>query len=115
MSLSQGSRLRRSKPVLMRSVTTFTGSPGEQAEGRLIPRPDMPVQPVLSWPGFGRARRSAAPSLVDAGQVFFVTAARIAILHALELAGIKPGQKVLLPAYHCMSLVEPVIHIGAEP
>ncbi len=44
-----------------------------------------------------------------------MTAARVAIAHALQLAGIQAGQKVLLPAYHCIVMVEPVVQIGAQP
>jgi dTDP-4-amino-4,6-dideoxygalactose transaminase len=99
----------------MRSLTTFGGSDGEQRLGRLIPRPDIPVQPVLSWRTFLARGVQTASAVTDNGTVAFVTAARIAIAHALTLAGIQPGQKVLVPAYHCIVMVEPILHVGAEP
>lgn len=115
MVLSDGSRNRQTDAGLMRSLTTFAGSEGEQGVGRLIPRPDIPVQPVLSWQTFTGRGTETAPSVVDQGRVIFLTAARIAIAHALELAGVRPGEKVLVPAYHCIVMVEPILHVGALP
>jgi perosamine synthetase len=109
---------RTNRPIesgMMRSLTTFVGSPGEPRLGRLIPRPDIPVQPVLAWDTFGFRGATTAPAVIDHGEVLFLTAARIAIAHALELAGIRPGQKVLVPAYHCIVMVEPVLQVGAQP
>ena len=99
----------------MRSLTTFSGSDGEHRLGRLIPRPDIPIQPVLSWATFFGRGGETAPAVTDQGRVVFVTAARIAIAQALMLAGIRPGQKVLVPAYHCIVMIEPIVHIGAQP
>lgn len=99
----------------MRSVTTFGGSDGEQTIGRLVPRADIPVQPTLSWDIFSSPTSAAVPAVIDSGRPVYVTSARIAIAHALELTGIRPGQKVLVPAYHCISMVEPVLHVGAKP
>jgi perosamine synthetase len=116
MSLSAGSRLRRADHGWMRSLTTFDDSAGAQGLGRLVPRPDIPVQPVLSWNTFGlSASRDSAPAVTDQGRVAFVTAGRIAIAHALALAGVGPGQKVLVPAYHCIVMIEPIVACGAEP
>jgi perosamine synthetase len=115
MIFSDRSTNRRGESGMMRSLTTFAGSPGEPRLGRLIPRPDIPVQPVLDWDTFGFRGRTAVPSVIDDGEVVFLTAARIAIAHALELTGIRPGQKVLVPAYHCIVMVEPVLHVGAQP
>jgi len=99
----------------MRSLTTFDGSTSDPSSGRWIPRPDIPVQPVLSWDTFVSSGDESTPSVVDNRSVIYVTAGRIAIAHALELAGIRPGDKVLVPAYHCMAMVEPVLAFGAQP
>jgi perosamine synthetase len=115
MAFLPGGLHRQTDRGLMRSLTTFEGMAGNEPLGRLIPRPDIPIQPVLSWAAFAARTRQTAPAVVDNGQVAFLTAARIAIAHALELAGIQPGQKVLVPAYHCIVMVEPVLHVGAQP
>lgn len=41
--------------------------------------------------------------------------ARNAIYHGLKLLGLRSGDKILLPAYHCATLVEPVLQFGAIP
>jgi dTDP-4-amino-4,6-dideoxygalactose transaminase len=96
---------------LMRSLTTTDA----RGVGRLIPRPDIPLSPVLSWHTFAPVRFSSTPAVVDNRRVIHVTAGRVAIAHALELAGIGAGQKVLVPAYHCISMVEPLLQVGALP
>jgi perosamine synthetase len=115
MDFSAGMRNRRTERPLMRSMTTFGDSASDRGVGRLIPRPDIPVQPVLSCGTFLSRRTEAVPAVVDNGHVTFVTSARIAIAHALELAGVQPGQKVLVPAYHCIVMIEPIVHVGAVP
>lgn len=115
MSFGAGSRDRQPEGGFMRSLTTFDRSAGGQSVGRLIPRPDIPVQPVLSWGTFSSGDTETAPAVLDNGRVVFVTAARIAIAHALKLSGIQPGQKVLVPAYHCIVMIEPILAIGAQP
>src|SRR5579883_1100490 len=98
----------------MRSLTTFDYLADGRRVGRLIPRPDIPVQPVLSWETFAPRKIGSAPSILDSGRLICVTSARIAIAHALVLAGVQPGQKVLVPAYHCIAMIEPILHLGAH-
>lgn len=43
-----------------------------------------------------------------------VSAGRYAIAFALMAAGVKGSERVLLPAYHCGSMVEPALWLGAE-
>jgi perosamine synthetase len=100
---------------LMRSATTFDYPTDNQDAGRWIPRPDIPVLPVLSVETFGLRKRHATPAVVDNGRAVYVAAGRMAISHALEMIGIRPGQKVLVPAYHCVSMVEPIVHFGGDP
>ncbi len=74
----------------------------------------IPTQPVLSFGSFrGGTRR--VPSVLDAGAVRFVTSGRVAIALALKQMGIGAGDSVMVPAYHCASMVEPVIWSGATP
>lgn len=115
MSLSHGSRSPTTGNGYMRSLTTFDSAAGEEGLGRLIPRPDIPVQPVISWNMFASSPAARVPGVIDQGRTFFVTAARIAIAHALELSGLGPGHKVLVPAYHCVAMIEPIVYVGADP
>lgn len=77
------------------------------------PRPTIPMLPVL-----GRLQ-GPMPFPVDsrflAGDARFMANGRSALFHALMDAGIGAGDEVLVPAYHCPSLVLPVPAVGATP
>jgi perosamine synthetase len=77
-------------------------------------RPLVPLAPVLSGASFARGA-GRPPSVLDAGAVRFVTSGRIAIALALREMEIGPGDSVLVPAYHSLSMVPPVQWRGATP
>ena len=79
------------------------------------PRDRIPKQAVLSAAAFGSDAGCNVPSVLEAGEVKYVTRGNIAIALALIHAGIGAADQVLLPAYHCISMVEPVVWRGAEP
>lgn len=79
------------------------------------PRSRLPVAPALSLASFLRMSGPPAPSILDAGEVRFVTSGRVAIALALKQMGVGPGDTVLVPSYHCASMIEPVIWAGATP
>jgi dTDP-4-amino-4,6-dideoxygalactose transaminase len=79
------------------------------------PRSRLPVGPVLSLASFRRGNYRRVPSILDAGQRRYVTSGRVAIAQALRQAGVQAGDSVLVPSYHCASMVEPVIWAGATP
>lgn len=85
------------------------------AQAPFYPRPAVPVAPVLSWSSLRGGGAPRLPSILEAGQVRTVTSGRIAIALALREMGVKAGDAVLLPAYHCASMVEPVLWAGATP
>ena len=72
------------------------------------------MSPVVSGSLFSRARAGTFPSILDAKQVVHITSGRVALGMALEHAGIGPGDEVLLPAYHCESMITPVRWRGAQ-
>ncbi|MDH5691595.1 MAG: aminotransferase class I/II-fold pyridoxal phosphate-dependent enzyme [Gammaproteobacteria bacterium] len=81
-------------------------------------KPLIPIAPVLSafFRLFFRAKDlSSYPSLLSANSVRMTTSGRMGIALALEHAGIGKGDRVLVPAFHCSSMIEPVIWSGAEP
>jgi dTDP-4-amino-4,6-dideoxygalactose transaminase len=78
------------------------------------PQARVPVKPVLSLASFGRSARRI-PSVLDAGNTRLVTSGRVAIALALREMGIGPGDSVLVPSYHCASMIEPVVWAGARP
>lgn len=80
-----------------------------------LPRPAIPLSPVLSTTSFGRAAGARAAGVLDAGASRLVTSGRVAIALALRAIGVGPGDSVLLPAYHSASMVPPVLWCGATP
>jgi len=79
------------------------------------PKSRIPTLPVLSLASFVHNDRRHIPSILDADVAKFVTSGRVAIALALQQMKIGKNDKVLLPAYHCSSMVEPVIWAGAVP
>ena len=47
--------------------------------------------------------------------VLFLPSGRVALYYALKLLQLSSKSEVLIPAYHCGSMVEPVIYLGAKP
>ncbi len=77
--------------------------------------PTIPISPVLSLAAFRRGGGARVRSVLDAGELRFVTSARIAIALALREMGLGSGDKVLVPAWHSPSMIPPVLWRGAEP
>lgn len=85
-----------------------------------FPVPHVPKNPVLGWSSFSRAgddavRATTVPSVLSLPNKRYVTSARVAIALALQRLGVGRGDRVLVPAYHCLSMVEPIVFCGAEP
>jgi hypothetical protein len=81
-------------------------------------RPRVPLAPVLSGATLGAKYLPPVPpvpSVLDAGDVRMVTSGRIAIALALREMGIGAGDAVLVPAYHSMSMIPPLLACGARP
>jgi dTDP-4-amino-4,6-dideoxygalactose transaminase len=54
------------------------------------------------------------PAPLDRGWVWLSMNGRNAIYHALRQLGIEPGREVLVPAFHCTALVEPLLAYGVR-
>ena len=80
-----------------------------------FPKPRIPTSPVLSLASFSSDKHQHVPSILDVGQVKFVTSGRASIALALRQMKIGKNDKVLLPAYHCIAMVEPVIEENCVP
>lgn len=75
----------------------------------------LPRLPVLGWSSLGGARAASLPSLLDRQQVVLTSSGSAAILLALEALGTSAGQRVLVPTYHCPTMVAPIHTLGARP
>ena len=82
------------------------------------PKPHIPLSPVLSWPGINLSKSQKAGtknSILDNRHLIHVSSGRSAIALALEETGVATGDEVLVPAFHCESMVSPVTWRGAAP
>ena len=96
------------------SNSTSAGNP-QTARPATYPREQIPKQPVLSLSTFTQYFNSGIPSVLDAGTVRYVNRGCMALGLALQDAQVGSNDEVLLPAYHCISMIEPVIWLGASP
>jgi len=76
------------------------------------PPPRVPPRPLLTIPGL-RQRSEPVTSSFLSDRIHFLPSGRAAISTALQFLDIMPSDRVLVPSYHCGSLVEAVIASGA--
>ena len=83
----------------------------------MMPTPAYPIPrlPVLSPASFKGGAEATTPCMLSLPGTVFTTSGRASILLGLEALGIGPGDRVLLPTYHCPTMVAPVVHLQAEP
>lgn len=72
----------------------------------------LPRGPVLDWFSFAPGASPAFPSVADLRHTALVTSGRAAIYQALRALRIAPGSTVLVPSYHCPTMVAPVVVAG---
>lgn len=75
----------------------------------------IPTLPVLDWNVFSGAKVSTIPCLLAHPEARFTNSGRASILLALEMLGIGSDDKVLVPTYHCPTMVAPIVALGARP
>ena len=99
--------------------------PPDDPLSQSFPAPRVPKNPVLGWSSFSRGKAKSRadrdsdaatyPSILALPHKQYVTSARVAIALALQRLGVGAGDRVLVPAYHCLSMVEPIVFCGATP
>jgi dTDP-4-amino-4,6-dideoxygalactose transaminase len=78
-----------------------------------FPKPIVPVLPVLSTDVlFGDGAQCYRSRFFDS-DVLPVRRGRVGIAMALQALGVSSGNAVLAPAYHCRSMIEPLLWSGA--
>lgn len=73
-----------------------------------------PRLPVVGWNTFSGPLEAPVPTLLAHPRQVLTTSGRAAILLALECLAVGPEDVVLLPSYHCPTMVSPVMTLGAE-
>lgn len=81
----------------------------------LIQPHSIPALPVLDWRGFGKGEAGDVLSVADGSLHVFTSSGRAAIMLGLESLGVGKGDRVMVPTYHCPTMVAPIIAVGAEP
>ena len=85
----------------------------------LAPRLALPRAPVLDWASFRvdlhRDSVGAIATVQDLPSVAYTTSGRAAIYQALLQLGLPKGSRVLVPTYHCPTMVAPVLRAGFQP
>lgn len=85
-----------------------------EGDGANYPGAAVPLLPPFSWQGWlGRKHAAAGSAFLHGGESFIQS--RYALAEAMRRAGVRPGTRVLLPAFHCRAIVEPVLYLGAQP
>lgn len=75
----------------------------------------VPGLPVLGWRSFGGPAGGGTPCMLDEPTRIFTTSGRASLLLAMEALGVGPGVRVLVPTFHCPSVIAPVTQLGGEP
>lgn len=75
----------------------------------------IPRLPVFDWATFSGTKQSAVPCLLTHPNSHYTSSGRASILLALEMLGIGSGDKVLVPTYHCPTMIAPIVARGAVP
>src|ERR1700754_1646866 len=60
---------------------------------------------------FSRRENFRAP--VSGSRTHYLFLARHAVYHGLRALNLKPDETVLVPSYHCTSVVEPILQYGS--
>jgi len=80
-----------------------------------FPVPGAPVLPAWGWADLTPARADAgAAGVLDGPGVRHYSRGRYALHAALQVAGLGPGGVLLVPAYHCVTMVDPALALGAS-
>lgn len=72
------------------------------------------MRPTLGRVKTADESRAPVSAVIDLPSVSWFTNGRTALAHAARLTRIQPGDAVLVPSYHCESMIEPFMWLGAE-
>lgn len=75
----------------------------------------LPKAPVLGWRSFRPGPSVSVSCVADLQHRAFTTSGRAALLAALRQLDLPAGSTVLVPTYHCPTMVAPVLVAGMKP
>lgn len=74
-----------------------------------------PRLPVLGWSAFSRTPAEPLSGVMHARHRRATISGRAAIGLALQALGLRGGDRVLVPTYHCPTMIAPIVAAGAVP
>lgn len=75
----------------------------------------LPRGPVFGWSSLRGRNVDGVPNVGHLANRALTTSGRAAIFHALKLLQLAPQRGVLLPTYHCPTMVAPALLAGLRP
>lgn len=69
---------------------------------------------MFGWATLSGDKTATLPCLLDHDRITYTTSGRASILLALEQLGVGPDDRVLMPTYHCPTMIAPVDALGAQ-
>lgn len=75
----------------------------------------LPRGPILDWSSFTVVDAPGIPSVENLAHTAYTTSGRAALYQALLQLQLPPGSTVLVPSYHCPTMVAPVILANLKP
>lgn len=75
----------------------------------------LPKAPVLGWDSFWPPAGSRWPNLGRLPHRRYTSSGRAALFAALMQLRLPPGSGVLVPTYHCPTMIAPVVEAGLQP
>jgi hypothetical protein len=85
---------------------------GEAVSAAMCPIPRGPI-PEAGW--LSGSATAPLPAIDDLPYTELTTSGRAAISRALRALQLAPGSRVLVPTYHCPTMVAAVVHAGLVP
>ena len=95
--------------------STAGTSPSGSTLAKMSRAKALPRAPVFDWPAQGTQGQPRLPCVGDLPAKLFLTSGRAALAAALDQIDTKPGDAVLVPSYHCPTMVAPVLLHGLQP
>lgn len=79
-----------------------------------FPRPKVPVLPALSWQSLEMGHSGLFSQIGSGTNVSHFSRGRYALAEAYRLSGVSAVGALLAPAYHCRTMLDPAIRLGAK-
>lgn len=79
-----------------------------------FPPPQVPILPTRLRLGGGRAGSSQYTAVTDSRRYQFFNWGRYALFEAFRLSNVGPAGSVLIPAYHCRTMLDPALSLHGD-